>query len=75
MDDFIDDFRRLVERSAEALLEISEADSARRPSPGKWSPKEIVGHLIDSASNNHQRFVRASFKDDWSFPATTRTRG
>ena len=68
MDDFIDDFRRLVERSTEALLAISEADSARRPAPGKWSPKEIVGHLIDSASNNHQRFVRAPFKDDLIFP-------
>ncbi len=68
MDDFIDGFRRLVERSAEALMEISEADSGRRPVPGKWSPKEIVGHLIDSASNNHQRFVRAQFKDDLLFP-------
>ena len=68
MNDFIDDFRRLVERSAEALLQLSEADSARRPAPGKWSPKEIIGHLIDSASNNHQRFVRAQFKDDLIFP-------
>ena len=67
MDDFIDDFRRLLERSAEALLAISEADSARRPAPGKWSPKEVVGHLIDSASNNHQRFVRAQFQDDLVF--------
>ncbi len=49
-------------------MEISEADSARRPVPGKWSPKEIVGHLIDSASNNHQRFVRVQFQDDLIFP-------
>ena len=34
---------------------------------GKWSPREIIGHLIDSASNNHQRFVRASFQDDLVF--------
>jgi DinB superfamily len=27
--------------------------------PGKWSRKEVLGHLIDSATNNHQRFVRA----------------
>jgi DinB superfamily len=27
--------------------------------PGKWSRKQILGHLIDSAVNNHQRFVRA----------------
>ena len=30
-----------------------------RPKPGAWSIKEIIGHLIDSAANNHQRFVRA----------------
>ncbi len=67
MDDFVAEFRHLVERSAEALLQISEVDSARRPAPGKWSAKEIVGHLIDSASNNHQRFVRAPFQDDLVF--------
>jgi hypothetical protein len=38
-----------------------------RPAPGKWSAKEIVGHLIDSASNNHQRFVRARWQDDLVF--------
>jgi hypothetical protein len=37
---------------------VSESDSMRRPGPDKWSRKEILGHLIDSASNNHQRFVR-----------------
>ncbi len=67
MDDFIDDFRRLVVQSAGALREITEADSARRPAPGKWSPREIVGHLFDSASNNHQRFVRALCQDDRVF--------
>ena len=67
MDDFIDAFRRLLKHSAVALLTISEADAARRPAPDKWSAKEIVGHLIDSASNNHQRFVRAQFQDDLVF--------
>src|SRR5437868_14269940 len=47
---------------------MSEAESQRRPKPGKWCPREIIGHLIDSASNNHQRFVRAQFKDDLVFP-------
>ena len=28
----------------------------------------MIGHLIDSASNNHQRFVRANFADDLIFP-------
>jgi hypothetical protein len=35
-----------------------------RNSQGKWSRKQILGHLIDSASNNHQRFVRAQFNDN-----------
>lgn len=34
---------------------------------GKWSIKEVTGHLIDSASNNHQRFIRAQLKDDLIF--------
>ena len=56
-----------VERSTPALLALSEAESARHPAPGKWSPREVLGHLIDSASHNHQRFVRAQFQDDLVF--------
>jgi len=39
-----------------------------RPTPTDWSAKEIVGHLIDSASNNHQRFVRLQVADGLDFP-------
>lgn len=62
--------RRLrdVLAAAEPLLTaMSDADSARRPAPGKWSPREIIGHLVDSASNNHQRFVRAAWQNDLVF--------
>ena len=38
------------------------------PSKGKWTPKEVIGHLIDSASNNHGRFVRAAISDEMVFP-------
>jgi hypothetical protein len=56
-------------RAAKPFLEsLSDKASAKSPAPGKWSPREIIGHLIDSASNNHQRFVRAQFKDDLVFP-------
>ena len=34
-----------------------------KPAPTKWSKKEIIGHLIDSATNNHQRFVRGQFEN------------
>ncbi|MBS1566255.1 MAG: DinB family protein [Bacteroidetes bacterium] len=45
------------------LLQIDEADFSFKPGRGKWSKKEIIGHLIDSASNNHHRFVRGQFED------------
>ena len=54
----------LAERSAESLLALPDARASERPAPGKWSAKEIVGHLVDSASNNHQRFVRAQWSED-----------
>ena len=50
------------------LAGYSEAESEQRPSPERWTMKEVVGHLIDSASNNHQRFVRAQFQDELVFP-------
>ena len=50
------------------LCDISDADAARRTAPGRWSKKEILGHLIDSAGNNHQRFVRAQFVPSLEFP-------
>jgi hypothetical protein len=56
-----------IERATPALLAVSEAASAERPAPNKWSPREVIGHLIDSASNNHQRFVRARGKRDLIF--------
>jgi len=40
------------------LRAITETQASDKPYPDKWSLKELLGHLIDSASNNHQRFVR-----------------
>jgi DinB superfamily len=44
--------------SAGRLRQINEATAAAPRSPGKWSRKQVLGHLVDSAANNHQRFVR-----------------
>ncbi len=46
------------------LNEIPETDIKNKPKPEKWSKQEILGHLIDSATNNHQRFVRAQFENE-----------
>ena len=50
------------------LSAITEEAAARKPSPAKWSKKEILGHLIDSAANNHQRFVRLQLERELSLP-------
>jgi hypothetical protein len=67
MDRVISDFRETIEDATRRLLSISDEQSQRASGDEKWSPKQIIGHLIDSASNNHQRFVRAQFKDDLVF--------
>ena len=67
MKDFVEEFVRAVEAEAGRLLALGEGESGRRPAGGGWSAKETVGHLIDSAANNHQRFVRAQYKDDLVF--------
>jgi hypothetical protein len=59
--------RYAIEAAYPRLSAISDSDAALSPAPGKWSPKQVIGHLIDSASNNHQRFVRANFTDDLIF--------
>src|SRR2546430_1981842 len=67
MQDYVTDLRETIEKTTPRLAGMSDESSRRRPAPGKWSPREVIGHLIDSASNNHQRFVRAQFKDDLLF--------
>jgi hypothetical protein len=68
MQNFVRDLRQTVASAAQQMLEISETQSERRPAPGQWSAKEILGHLIDSAANNHRRFVKTQLKDAPVFP-------
>jgi hypothetical protein len=50
------------------LATLPESVVSWRPSATAWSIKEIIGHLIDSAANNHQRFVRAASQEELVFP-------
>jgi hypothetical protein len=45
-------------KNVDRLKQIGEAAAAAPRAPGKWSRKQVLGHLVDSAANNHQRFVR-----------------
>jgi hypothetical protein len=68
------DLRRTVDQSEPMLEKMNASDTATRPHPGKWSKKEILGHLLDSASNNHQRFVRAALTGNLVFPGYEQAR-
>src|SRR5580765_1370275 len=64
-----DDLTATVEAAADQLRALDAATISHRPSPDRWTIKEVIGHLIDSATNNHQRFVRAQFVEEFIFPA------
>ena len=63
-----------VEAAVPTLRAIGEARAEQPRAAGKWSPTQVIGHLIDSAANNHQRFVRAQEGDSYSGPGYTQDR-
>ena len=65
---FLADFRETIMRATARLNGITTEESRRSSGADNWAPIEILGHLVDSATNNHQRFVRAQFTDDLVFP-------
>lgn len=68
MPEWLEDFRRTIDSAAERLRAIDEAQAAKPRAERHWSSKQIIGHLIDSATNNHARFVLGQLKDDLVFP-------
>ena len=60
--------RDALTRGAQQLASVSEEASARRPEGGGWSPREVLGHLVDSACVNHRRFVDGQAGDELVFP-------
>jgi len=60
---------RVVDKTEPTLRAINEQESTESVMSSGWSRKQVLGHLIDSASNNHQRFVRAALQESLEFPA------
>lgn len=67
MHELTEELRLLVAATYARLRPLSEAEADRPLAPGKWTKKEVVGHLIDSAANNHQRFVRGQLSQSREF--------
>jgi hypothetical protein len=66
--------REIVSAAKPELLKIPPEVASKKSSPNSWSKKEILGHLIDSASNNHQRFVRGAQDLAGDFPTYNQNR-
>ena len=62
------ELRAEIDSAGLALRAMTEAAAGTTFGSGTWTKKEILGHLIDSAVNNHQRFVRAQAADALVFP-------
>lgn len=56
------ELREIVTSYSTAFTTLAEADFSDKPRPEKWSKKEIVGHLVDSAHNNLRRFIVGQYE-------------
>ncbi len=63
-----DELESIVNAAVARCSTIDEASASKRPAPDKWSKKEELGHLLDSAVNNHQRFVRLQITNRLDLP-------
>lgn len=67
MQQVADELRKIVADVGPMLRALNHPEVPHRPAP-KWTRKEILGHLVDSACNNHQKFVRAMQQPHLDFP-------
>lgn len=54
----------LIKTAADDFSRITDIEWNAKPNPRKWSKKEILGHLVDSAMNNLRRFTEIQFASD-----------
>lgn len=62
MEAISNELNALINEYSEKFLQIPEAEFAFKPNPKKWSKKEVIGHLIDSAQSNLRRFVVGQYE-------------
>ncbi len=68
MQNISSDLNKTVEDFYNKYKNTDDKKASIRPEPGEWSLKEIIGHLINSASNNHQRFIGLQFVGEMPYP-------
>ena len=63
MNETIRELDQLVEKYHRRFLDEQESALSARSQPGKWSKKEVIGHLTDSAHNNLRRFICGQYDE------------
>jgi DinB superfamily len=56
------ELQTIITTFSQRITEIPETDFSAKPTPTKWSRKEVLGHLIDSAENNLRRFICGQYE-------------
>jgi hypothetical protein len=64
----VDGLQAAVAEAPNTFRRLTDAQAEAPRGPGRWSRKQILGHLIDSAANNHQRFVRMQLQGGLDLP-------
>lgn len=62
MESAIQELREIIKHFTAAIAKLEEPGFSTRPSPEKWSQKEVLGHLVDSAQNNLRRFICGQYE-------------
>ena len=68
LNEIASEIESVIESWRGKLLELDANSIHVKPEPDRWSISEVIGHLVDSACNNHQRFVRAQHCTELVFP-------
>ncbi len=67
MQDFLNELGTIIQNTPARLRAITDPETPAPTDPAGWTRKEMLGHLIDSASNNHLRFVRTQLVNNARF--------
>jgi hypothetical protein len=59
----IEELESIIEKYKPLFRNIEDDLWQTKPLPGKWSKKEELGHLIDSAQSNIRRFIVGQYED------------
>ncbi len=64
MKNIISELEKIISTYSEKLSDVNAQDAGKKANPDKWSPKEELGHIIDSAHNNLTRFVLGQYLEN-----------